>query len=181
MAAVVIMSSAVFSSLRAYALCQRKRTSFLVLALGSANAVPSVFGAIKTRATLNNIDAACDVDYSQFLSFRNALLAMNVVNLAFINNVKLLFILVGGIAATTVLLTCRFILDLFEASARGGSGASSTLRLSALPSLWPSRSLAVDADASWRGRTEDGESVCSNPDDRHGFELQVITTSRREP
>ncbi|KAH9918383.1 uncharacterized protein BXZ73DRAFT_80613 [Epithele typhae] len=237
-----------------------------VLVLGSANAVPSIYTAIKTRTVynpgLNDTNAICNVDFSLFISFRNdrrwaclrgclrpsgscfdvetcktvhgkrepeiyphdgllsewcyilrvshtslpplsssftrhmcsALLCVNALNLAFVNSVQLLLVLSGAISAMTVLLTCRFILDLFEASAGARFGTAPTIHLSTMPSFGASRSLAFghvgglgttrhsqgifDADISWR-RTEDGESVYSGPDD-YGFELQVDPGPWRE-
>ncbi|KAH9941673.1 uncharacterized protein BXZ73DRAFT_74875 [Epithele typhae] len=194
--------------------------------LGSGNAVPSLYAAIKTRSTYdpgpNNMLTLCNADFSQFESFRKgiaqqrlrittaffqngvayfaALLIGNIINLAFINNVEssklmlpfnqLLFNLIGALTAMTVVLTCRFILDLFEASARGRFGTVPTLHLSAMV---PSRSLAFPhvgglgangnpqgifgADVSW-GSTEESESDWSKKDD-HGFELQPVNPERQ--
>ncbi|KAH9941685.1 uncharacterized protein BXZ73DRAFT_74883 [Epithele typhae] len=136
--------------------------------LGSGNAVPSLYGAIKTRANYNPgpdyINAMCNADFSQFATFRKgtaqqglsittaffqngvayfaALLVVNIMNLVFINNVQpmlpfiqLLFNFIGVLTAMTVVLTCRFILDLFEASTRGRFGTVPTLHLSAVRSL----------------------------------------------
>ncbi|KAH9941688.1 uncharacterized protein BXZ73DRAFT_98078 [Epithele typhae] len=149
--------------------------------LGSGNAVPSLYAAIKTRSAYdpgpNNLLTLCNADFSQFESFRKgplslfflgprrgtaqqgliittaffqngvayftALLVGNIMNLAFINNVQLLFNLIGALTAMTVILTCRFILDLFEASTRGRFGTIPTLHLSAMapaPRLNPNSS-----------------------------------------
>ncbi|KAH9941696.1 uncharacterized protein BXZ73DRAFT_98087 [Epithele typhae] len=229
--AVIIMSSAVFSSLRAHALCQRKLISYLVLALGAGNAVPSVYGAIKNKVIynpgINGVDGVCDVDFSHFISFRKwgsvitssigvlyfvALLAVNVTNLAFINNIqvtlhlmrvmppKLMFSFqlsldfIGALSATAAVLTCRFILDLFEASTRTRFGTGPTIRLSAMPSMVPSRSLAsrhfgglsaagnsqaiFDGGVS-RRKTEDSESVYCTTDD-YDFELHSVNPQQRK-
>ncbi|KAH9941674.1 uncharacterized protein BXZ73DRAFT_98062 [Epithele typhae] len=202
-ATVIIMSSAVFSSLRAYALCQCKPVSYLVLALGSGNAVPLIYEVIKTQATYdpgtNNIDTMCKVDFSPFISFRNALLVLNVMNLVFIKEVKVTLHLlsldfIGALSATAAVLTCRFILDLFEASTRTRFGTGPTVRLSAMPSMILSRSLAsrhvggpdvtgtsqgiFDADVS-RHRTEESESVYGTTDD-YDFELQPVNLERQK-
>ncbi|KAH9941691.1 uncharacterized protein BXZ73DRAFT_98081 [Epithele typhae] len=189
---------AVFSSLRAHALCQRKLISYLVLALGVWNAVPSVYGAVKTRASYNpgpgNINTMCNVDVSQFTTFRNALLLVNAMNLAFINNIQLSLDFIGALSATAAVLTSRFILDLFEASTRTRFGTGPTMRLSAMPSMVLSRSLAsrhvgdpgasgssqgiFDADVSWC-RTEDSESVYCTTDD-YDFELQPVNLERQK-
>ncbi|KAH9941683.1 uncharacterized protein BXZ73DRAFT_74882 [Epithele typhae] len=209
----MLMSGAVFSSLRAHALCQCKPLSFCILVLGSGNAVPSVYAAIKTQATYNpvpnNILTNCDIRISQFLSFRKgtaqqrlkittaffqngvayfaALLVVNIMNLAFINNVQLLFNLIGALTAMTVVLTCRFILDLFEASTRGRFGTVPTLHLSTGRSLAFRRPGGLGAtgtpqgifgaDVSWDS-TEESESDWSKKDD-YGFELQPVNPARQ--
>ncbi|KAH9941662.1 uncharacterized protein BXZ73DRAFT_98049 [Epithele typhae] len=159
---IMLMAAAVFSSLRSYALCQHKRVAFLVLVLGSSNAFPSIYAAIKNKATYDpgpfGVNVICTVDFSQFLSFRN----------------------------TTVLLTTRFILNLFEAS-------DPATYATTVNSLSPSRAVAFRtaggvsttspsqavfaADVTWRG-AEESESVCSNKDG-YGYELQV-NPGRRE-
>ncbi|KAH9941699.1 uncharacterized protein BXZ73DRAFT_98090 [Epithele typhae] len=191
----IIVCSAVFSSLRAHALCQRKIISYLILALGVGNAVPSVYGAIMTRASYNpgpdNINAMCNMDFSRFTVFRNALLVVNVMNLAFIDNLQLLFLLIDALTVTTVILTCRFVLDLFEASAIAPAGSRPTVRLSTVPTSRPTRPLAprhVDGPgptSSSRGifdsrrRMEDSESVYSTTDD-YDFELQPVSSKGRK-
>ncbi|KAH9941661.1 uncharacterized protein BXZ73DRAFT_98048 [Epithele typhae] len=211
MSATILLASAVFSSLRAYALCRRKPMSVLILVLGSANAIPSVFAAIRNRATYdpgpNNTDFTCNVDFSQFLSLRKGpsslfpsrftvttalfqngvayfavLVIANVINLALVNNIEFLFDLICAISGTTVVLTCRFILDLFEASAGMPVDSVPTIRLTAVSTRRPSRSLAsrhagglggtrssrgiFGADVSWRG-TEDSESVYYSTTDEY--------------
>ncbi|KAH9941677.1 uncharacterized protein BXZ73DRAFT_98065 [Epithele typhae] len=206
----MLISGAVFSSLRAHALRQWKPLTFCILVLGSGNAVPSLYAAIKTRSTYdpgpNNLLTLCNADFSHFESFRKgplvlfflgvsyfaALLVVNVMNLAFINNVQLLFNLIGALTAITVVLTCRFILDLFEASTRARYGTLPTLHLSAMVR---SRSLAFQqvggvgatgasagifgADVSWDG-SEESESDWSKKDD-YGFELQPMNPERQIP
>ncbi|KAH9937755.1 uncharacterized protein BXZ73DRAFT_99977 [Epithele typhae] len=186
MGAIIIMGAASFSSLRAYALCQRKYIAIIVLVLGCMNAVPSIYAAIRNRAGYNpgpnNLRTVCDVDFSQFLPLRNALCFVNLLNLILVNHVELLLNLLGIISTTTVVLTCRFILDLFEAS--DGTRMDT---LPTVPSMAPSRAVAFrnvgtvsasgpsqgvfDADLTWRG-ADDGESVCDNKHD-YGYELQV--------
>ncbi|KAH9941693.1 uncharacterized protein BXZ73DRAFT_98084 [Epithele typhae] len=237
MGAVIIMGAAVFSSLRAHALCQYKPISCLVLVLGSVNAVPLVYTAIHNKATynpgLNNVNAICDVDLSPFISFRKdhpwaflwgsffqngvlyfvVLLLVNVLNLCFVNNVQArlhLMRLMPSLAKfeadvslpdlaqfhrTAAVLTCRFILDLFEASMRTRwVSTGPTLHLSNVPALRPSRSLAFqdagglaaaghsqqifNADIIWHRAELDSEDVDGATDD-YDFELQSVDPERR--
>ncbi|KAH9941671.1 uncharacterized protein BXZ73DRAFT_98058 [Epithele typhae] len=178
----------------------------------------SPYAAIKTRSTYDpgphNMLTLCNADFSHFEFFREgnaqqglritaaffqngvayfaALLVGNIINLAFINDVQLLFNLIGALTAMTVVLTCRFILDLFEASARARFGTVPTLHLSAMVR---SRSLAFahvggvsatgasagifGADVSW-GSTEESESDWSKKDEC-GFELQPMNPERQTP
>ncbi|KAH9941681.1 uncharacterized protein BXZ73DRAFT_98070 [Epithele typhae] len=153
--------------------------------------------AIKNRATynpgINGVNAICDVDFSQFLSFRNVLLLVNVANLALINNIQLSLDFVGALSGTAAVLTCRFILDLFEANTRGRFGTVPTLDLSAAPGAGLSRSLVFrhaggigatgapqgifGADVSWRS-TDESESDWSKKDD-FSFELQPMNPERQ--
>ncbi|KAH9937757.1 uncharacterized protein BXZ73DRAFT_76409 [Epithele typhae] len=116
------------------------------------------------------------------LAYFGALCFVNLLNLVLVNHVELLLNLLGIISATTVVLTCRFILDLFEAS--DGTRMDT---LPTVPSMAPSRAVAFrnvgtasasgpsqgvfDADLTWRA-VDDGESVCDNKHD-YGYELQV--------
>ncbi|KAH9941667.1 uncharacterized protein BXZ73DRAFT_74869 [Epithele typhae] len=234
MGAIIIMGSALFSALRAYALCRRNSIALLVLVLGSANAVPSIYAAVKNRATYDpgpyNLDTVCDVDFSQFLSLRKgssrrrfglttalfqngnyvvvgvayfaALLVCNLLNLVFVTNVEVTlrfkrfmppsklkadvtFPALARSHGTSVILTCRFILDLFEASdgsrLEPGPTAPSHLRPSHPAPAYrnvgggfsvTSLSQGVfDAGVTWHD-AEDSESACSNEPD-YNYELQT--------
>ncbi|KAH9918382.1 uncharacterized protein BXZ73DRAFT_80612 [Epithele typhae] len=186
-------------------------TSSAVLVLGFANAVPSIVSTLNLSSALlyptqpwdflrpSDIEPTCHVDFSQFISFRKKRKPEVYPYDGFFSEwchiLRLLLVLSGSISAMTVLLTCRFILDLFEASAGARFGTAPTIHLSTVPSLRTSRSLAFghvggpdttghsqgifDADISWRRPTEDSENVRGNPDD-YGFELRVDPGPWRE-
>ncbi|KAH9941660.1 uncharacterized protein BXZ73DRAFT_74865 [Epithele typhae] len=75
--AAIILSSATFSSFRAYALCRRKSVAFLVFALEldvELMAWYSQYGAIKVGASYNpgpnNTNVLCDMDFSSLVPLR---------------------------------------------------------------------------------------------------------------
>ncbi|KAH9937761.1 uncharacterized protein BXZ73DRAFT_99982 [Epithele typhae] len=234
MGAIIIMGAASFSSLRAYALCQRKYIAIIVLVLGCMNAVPSIYAAIRNRAGYNpgpnNLRTVCDLQlitsfysaiifgrscgvigdfivlvltwrhagprkggpkrfsittalFQNGLAYFGALCFVNLLNLVLVNHVELLLNLLGIISTTTVVFTCRFILDLFEASDGTRMDTVPTL-----PSMAPSRAVGLrnvgavsttgrsqgvfDADLTLRG-ADDCESVCDNKPDFDAYELQM--------
>ncbi|KAH9941672.1 uncharacterized protein BXZ73DRAFT_74874 [Epithele typhae] len=131
-------------------------------ALGSANAVPLVYGATKIRSRHipgpNNISTKCIVDFLRHKSFRTdhrrtflwsyLRLAGPYVDVETCKAMErkrtpeISPAFVGALPGTAAVLTSRFILDLFEASTRTRFGTGPTVRLSDMPSMVPSRLLA---------------------------------------